>query len=256
MSFFSRKKNQSRASTLAPASGLASSQVTQQLQFPANLQSRSRSQSHLQSPQEKRQSQPVCPWSAHAPPGPFEQLPSPFHRESHALSTSATAAGELFLFLFGGYVHGSDSPSNDLYMFSTRDFSTTLLQTSGDVPNPRYGHCAVLTSTILFIWGGTTNFRDRIVQNQALDDSLYTLNLVSREWTRIAVNGPGPGGRRYHTMTLVGSKLFVFGGKSPKGYFNDIWALDLNCLKTNPFGSHMNPHPETRSRLRGLVMFQ
>ena len=172
MSFFSRKKNQSRASTLAPASALASSQVTQQLQFPANLQS---SQSHLQSPQEKRQSQPVCPWSAHAPPGPFEQLPSPFHRESHALSTSVTAAGELFL--FGGYVHGSDSPSNDLYMLSTRDFSTTLLQISGDVPNPRYGHCAVLTSTILFIWGGTTNFRDRIVQNQALDDSLYTLNL-------------------------------------------------------------------------------
>jgi hypothetical protein len=52
---------------------------------------------------------------------------------------------------------------------------------------------------------------------------------VSREWTRIVVNGPGPGGRRYHTMTLVGSKLFIFGGKSPKGYFNDIWALDLNC---------------------------
>jgi hypothetical protein len=31
-------------------------------------------------------------------------------------------------------------------------------------------------------------------------------------------------------MTLVGSKLFVFGGKSPvpKEYFNDIWALDLD----------------------------
>jgi hypothetical protein len=37
-------------------------------------------------------------------------------------------------------------------------------------------------------------------------------------------------------MTLVGSKIFVFGGKSPtsKGYFNDIWALDLNCCTFAP----------------------
>ncbi|KAF8499070.1 hypothetical protein F5888DRAFT_1611375 [Russula emetica] len=156
-------------------------------------------------------------------------------RQAHALSASATAAGELFL--FGGYVQSSKSPSNDLYVVSTRDFSITLLQTSGDVPSPRYGHSTVLSSTILLIWGG-------IMQNQAFNDSLYLLDLcttssipVSREWTRIVVNGPGPGGRFSHTMTLVGSKLFVFGGRSAtgKGRLNDIWALDLNCLKSNPF---------------------
>jgi hypothetical protein len=57
---------------------------------------------------------------------------------------------------------------------------------------------------------------------------------VSREWTRIVVNGPGPGRRFYHTMTLVGSKLFVFGGMSPKADFNDIWAFDLNCCMFAP----------------------
>ena len=91
------------------------------------------------------------------------------------------------------------------------------------------------------------NFRELVKQNQALDDSLYLLNLgtsdlllsrpdpadqscvlVSREWTRIVVHGPSPGGRYYHTMTLVGSKLFVFGGRTAKGRLNDIWALDLN----------------------------
>jgi hypothetical protein len=30
-------------------------------------------------------------------------------------------------------------------------------------------------------------------------------------------------------MTLVGSKLFAFGGLSSNGFLNDIWALDLNC---------------------------
>ncbi|KAF8499883.1 hypothetical protein F5888DRAFT_117731 [Russula emetica] len=203
----SRKKKHSKA----PASGLASSQVAQQ---------------------ERQQSQPVCPWSVHAPP--FGQSSSPFLRHSHALSTNATAAGELYL--FGGYVYSSASLSNDLYVISTRDFSTTLLQTSGDVPSPRFGHRAVLTGTILLIWGG-------IMQNDAYDNSLYLLNLVSREWTRIVVNGPGPGGRCYHTMTLFGSKLVVFGGWTAKGHLNDIWAVDLNCLNSNPFWESYEPAP-------------
>jgi hypothetical protein len=87
------------------------------------------------------------------------------------------------------------------------------------------------------------------------------------------VDGPGPGRRYYHTMTLVGSKLFVFGGRATKRRFNDIWAFDLNCCtfapraslshltrffnsKIESFLGVMNPHPETRSPLRGLVMFQ
>jgi hypothetical protein len=35
-------------------------------------------------------------------------------------------------------------------------------------------------------------------------------------------------------MTLVGSKLFIFGGLSLEGRLNDIWALDLNCCTFAP----------------------
>jgi Galactose oxidase, central domain len=164
MSFFSRKKRHSEAPTTSVAAtgrGLASSQVAQQPWFPTNWQSQS------------QRSWPVCPWSAHAPL--LGQSPSPFLRDSHALSTSATAAGELFL--FGGYLHRSPTPSNDLYVISTRDFSTILLQTSGDIPSPRYGHRAVLTSTTLLIWGGRTDFSAQNAQNQNNDDSFYLLNL-------------------------------------------------------------------------------
>jgi hypothetical protein len=170
MSLFSRKKKRSEVhSASALASGLASSQVTRQLQFPTNSQSQS--QSHLQSPQEKQQSQPVCPWSAHAPP--VGRSPSPFHRHFHALSTSATATGELFL--FGGIT--PNRIRNDLYVVSTRDFSTTLLKTSGDVPNPLYGHRVVLTSATLLVWGGKTDFSDQNPQSKSNDDSFYLLNL-------------------------------------------------------------------------------
>ncbi len=75
-------------------------------------------------------SQPVYPWSAHALAS--GKSPSPFPRYYHTLSTTATATGELFL--FGGYTHSS--PHNDIHVFSTRDFSTTLLQTSGEKHSP------------------------------------------------------------------------------------------------------------------------
>ena len=161
MSFFRKKKHS--PSDSGPANTLASqSQATQQPQFPTKSQSQSRPQSS----QQTQQSQPLYPWSTRTPPS--GQSPSPFPRQALALSTSATAAGELFL--FGGYVQSSRFTCNDLYVISTRDFSTTLLRTSGDIPSPRCGHQIVLTSTTLLIWGGDS-------PDQNVDDSFYLLNL-------------------------------------------------------------------------------
>ena len=129
----------------------------------------SQSQASQQPSQSPQQTQ-LYPWSAHTPQS--GQSPSPFPRHLHALSTTATAAGELFL--FGGIAHDRDGGhiGNDLYVISTRDFSTTLLQANGDVPGPRCAHHAVLTGTLLLIWGGST---DSTEQND--DDSFYLLNL-------------------------------------------------------------------------------
>ena len=119
--------------------------------------------------QQAQQPRPICTWSAHAPPpGPS---PLPFPRSSHTLTWTATAAGELLL--FGGYVdYGS---SDDLYVISTRDFSTILLQTSGEAPSPRGAHYAALIGTNLLIWGGKMSPSDR--NARPLDISLYLLNL-------------------------------------------------------------------------------
>ena len=117
--------------------------------------------------QSTQQPRPVCSWSAHAPQsGPS---PSLFPRHGHTLTATATAAGELFL--FGDRVH--DCASSDLYVFSTRDFSTTPLQTSGEVPTPRATYGAALIGTTLLICGGT----DISDQNVLNHDSLYLLNL-------------------------------------------------------------------------------
>ena len=121
--------------------------------------------------QSTRQPQLVCTWSAHSPQsGPS---PSPFPRKHHTLTATATAGGELFL--FGGFVHSR--ASNDLYVISTRDFSATLLQTSGEVPAPRCGHVAALTSTSLLICGGSNDNYDALNY-----DSLYLLNIGTSDF--------------------------------------------------------------------------
>ena len=88
---------------------------------------------------------------------------------------SAIAAGELFL--FGGYIERSGSPSDDLYVISTQDFSITPLQTRGNAPSPRYAHRAVLTATTFLIWGGVMHFVDENAQKKGSDDSFYLLDL-------------------------------------------------------------------------------
>jgi len=117
--------------------------------------------------QSTQQPQSVCTWSAHAPQ--FGQSPSPFPRESYSLTATTTAPSDLFL--FGGFLH--DRTSNDLYVISTRDFSTTLLQTSGEVPSPRHAHCAALTSTTLLVCGGIGNYHNDLLDH----NRLYLLNL-------------------------------------------------------------------------------
>lgn len=142
---------------------------SQQHPPPQPFPTTSQSQSH--SPQANQQPSLLCTWSAHIPQP--EPSPSPFPRHCHALTATATTAGELFL--FGGYIH--DSASDDLYVISTRDLSARQLRARGEVPGPRIGHAAVLTSTILLIWGGKTNFSDQNALNQRQDDSLNFLNL-------------------------------------------------------------------------------
>ncbi|KAI0280044.1 galactose oxidase, partial [Russula aff. rugulosa BPL654] len=130
--------------------------------------------------------------------------------------------------------------------------------TSGEVPCPRTSHGAALAGRNLLVWGGITNFKDRNLLNQQQDSSLYILDLgtflclVSREWTCVVVNGTRPNGRPYHTTTVVGSKLFVFGGRTYESVFNDMWALDLNSLESQPLwesyeSAPWNKEPPPRS---------
>lgn len=146
------------------------------------------SQSQQQPPQASQQPQqrPAYPWSARrlllppplvipkpGVPAPNSPSPSPFPRYGHALPATATASGELYL--FGGLVR--ETARNDLYLFSTRDLSATLVQTAGEIPSSRVGHASAIVSSVLIIWGGDTKTDPSSDQSEKQDDGLYLLNL-------------------------------------------------------------------------------
>lgn len=56
---------------------------------------------------------------------------------------------------------------------------------------------------------------------------------ASRQWSRAIPPGPRPAGRYGHTLNILGSKIYVFGGQVEGYFFNDLVAFDLNQLQ-NP----------------------
>ena len=163
--------NQQLSTSNSPPTNRLTLQPTQQRPPPPPPLFPTGSQSQSHTPQSIEKPWLCCTWFAHTPQP--EPSPSPFPRHGHALTATATAAGELLI--FGGYIHGS--ASDDLYVISTRDLSARQLRARGEVPGSRIGHAAMLTSTILLIWGGKTNFSDQNALNQRQDDSLSLLNL-------------------------------------------------------------------------------
>lgn len=229
-----------------------------------------------------RTQQVVYPWSQRTltmkPPRFLDEArqtqagalsPSPFPRYGHASNSMASSNGEVYL--FGGLVR--ESVKNDLYVVNVDRVTqtpgqnppgaapgtvsvaggvdATLVQTSGEIPPPRVGHATVLVANVLILWGGDTKVR----ADDKQDEGLYLLNLSTREWTRVRPNfdGPnaGPVGRYGHTVSIVGSRFFVFGGQVDGTFMNDLWTFDLNSLKTTPKWEILKPNTELPPRRTG-----
>ncbi|KAI9057729.1 galactose oxidase [Trametes sanguinea] len=150
--------------------------------------------------------------------------PAVFPRSDFSLSAPGPAATGLNL--FGGL---GDRARNDFYSIAVADLSVSRLYTTGDVPSTRFGHGSTSAGSVVAIWGGDTvtasshQLRTRV----RYDNGLYFLNLATREWTRVFVDGPSPSGRIGHTVTMIGPRIYVFGGQAYGQYFNDIWCFDL-----------------------------
>lgn len=56
-------------------------------------------------------------------------------------------------------------------------------------------------------------------------------SLATKQWSRALPAGPRPPGRYGHTLNILGSKIYIFGGQVEGYFFNDLVAFDLNALQ-------------------------
>ncbi|XP_034244571.1 host cell factor 1-like isoform X2 [Thrips palmi] len=149
-------------------------------------------------------------------PRPPKKFPAPCPRLGH----SFTLIGNR-VFLFGGLANDSDDPTNnisrylnDLYVLDLKgnhQCSWEVPVTYGDPPPPRESHTAVAYTdkqgrSSLVIYGGMSGCR--------LGD-LWILDISSMEWYKPSVGGFAPLPRSLHSATLIGHRMFIFGGWVP-----------------------------------------
>ncbi|ESO01612.1 hypothetical protein HELRODRAFT_157199 [Helobdella robusta] len=138
------------------------------------------------------------------------------------LGHSFTLAGNK-VFLFGGLANESDDPKNnipkylnDLYTLemkvSTNTYAWETPLVGGDLPPPRESHTAVAycdkngSNYRLIVYGGMSGCR--------LGD-LWVLDIGAMLWTKPTVFGIPPLPRSLHSSTIIGNKMYVFGGWVP-----------------------------------------
>ncbi|XP_063952731.1 host cell factor 1-like isoform X1 [Lytechinus pictus] len=151
-------------------------------------------------------------------PKTAKSAPPPCPRLGHTFTMLGSKA-----YLFGGLANDSDDPKNniprylnDLYSLELRSGYSNMIWdiplTTGPSPPPRESHTCVGyapkdgTFNRLIVYGGMSGCR--------LGD-LWQLNMDTLTWVKPELNGPNPLPRSLHSATVIGNRMFVFGGWVP-----------------------------------------
>ncbi|PRP74847.1 hypothetical protein PROFUN_09547 [Planoprotostelium fungivorum] len=144
------------------------------------------------------------------------------HSPSQRYAHSASVFGKK-LVIFGGFngTHYLD----DVNVLDTTNMNWVSLNIKGKPPLARYAHSATasISTGKLFIFGGCGE--------SSVFNELIVLDLVGMSWQgSIGVGGAVPSGRAYHTASIIGTKLYIFGGRAGNTYFNDLYTINMETL--------------------------
>uniref|UniRef100_A0A0B7A1U0 Kelch domain-containing protein 3 n=1 Tax=Arion vulgaris TaxID=1028688 RepID=A0A0B7A1U0_9EUPU len=130
---------------------------------------------------------------------------------------TATAVGDI-MYIFGGRgdVSGERFTNNEFYCNNIRAFDTssnTWLQpshTSLGAPDGRRSHSAFEYKGLIYVFGGYNG------KKECHYNDFYQFDPTTMNWTRLNVPGNCPTPRRRQCACVVGTKVFFFGGTSPR----------------------------------------
>ena len=151
--------------------------------------------------------------------------PSPRPRHGHR----AVAIKDLMV-VFGG---GNEGIVDELHVYNTATNQWFVPPVKGDIPPGCAAYGFVVDGTRILIFGG-------MVEYGKYSNELYELQASRWEWKRLKPKPPKSGlppcPRLGHSFTLIGNKVYLFGGlandsEDPKNnvprYLNDLYILEL-----------------------------
>ncbi|KAK0703583.1 hypothetical protein B0T26DRAFT_506198 [Lasiosphaeria miniovina] len=151
--------------------------------------------------------------------------PSPFPRYGAAVNSISSKEGDIYV--MGGLINSS-TVKGDLWLIEAGGTMACYpLAATAEGPGPRVGHASLLVGNAFIVYGGDT----KIDEADVLDETLYLLNTSTRQWSRVLPAGPRPSGRYGHSLNILGSKIYIFGGQVEGHFMNDLAAFDLNQLQ-------------------------
>ena len=102
------------------------------------------------------------------------------------------------------------------------DYAVTVID--GDRPSARGGHTATMAENQIVIFGGSCYTTGG---QFAYFNDTFVLDTENRVWHKVQCSGDTPAPRYGHSVELVGSRMFVFGGRGESGPLRDTSFLDL-----------------------------
>jgi BTB/POZ domain/Kelch motif len=146
----------------------------------------------------------------------------PMESGRHAHTMDVVSGSRIVM--FGG--HSVGGYLNDLYVldFDAEANSATSRQVEveGTAPQPRAAPATAVVGDSLYFFGGDSG------TDVGYRSDLHVLHTAASpmRWERIEASGDTPEPRGWHTMSAVGTLLYVFGGCDGSTSFNDVHVFD------------------------------
>merc|ERR1712048_570078 len=138
---------------------------------------------------------------------------------------SSSADGDS-VYIFGG-CNVNGTCYDDLWSFSPRTNSWSMVLYSGDAPSARAGASMIHLRNYLILFGGTNN--------DGTFNDIYKLDLRSKKWSiGVTSTDVRPESRSGHAAATDGKKVYIFSGYNENGkYLEDMWIVDLESESDN-----------------------
>ncbi|KAM6298299.1 KLDC3 protein, partial [Thinocorus orbignyianus] len=129
------------------------------------------------------------------------------------------------VYIWGGR-NDTEGACNVLYAFDVNTHKWFTPKVSGMVPGARDGHSACVLAKSMFIFGGYEQLAD------CFSNDIHKLDTTNMMWTLISAKGTPARWRDFHSATIIGTKMYVFGGRADRfGPFHSNNEIYCNRIK-------------------------